>query len=119
MGKKRNRIRLEDIVVAAEDARIPTKNRNPELYYYEMRHDDLDWTVPIEIRKNVLVNFLGTLVTKAPLELVGGCLIPTRKEKRVVCEKMQEYTDKAVESSQYPCYYYLVSPEGYYVKNPI
>lgn len=90
MAKKRKRILPEDIVAVKEDTRIPKKDRDPKLYYYEMRHGGSDWTQPIVIEDFVFVNFLGTLVTNVPLELTYGFLEPTWKEKRVICEKMQE-----------------------------
>jgi hypothetical protein len=89
LAKNRNRILPEDIVVVKEDTRIPKKDRDPKLYYYETRHSENDWTQPIGIETFVFVNFLGTLVTNVPLELTDGLLIPTWKEKRVICEKMQ------------------------------
>ena len=90
MAKKRKRIQPEDIVAAEENTRIPIKDRDPKLHYYEMRHSESDWTQPIGIEGFVFVNFLGTLVTNKPLELEDGLLVPTWKEKRVICEKMQE-----------------------------
>lgn len=104
MEKRRDMVRLEDIVVAVEAARIPAKDRDPKLYYYEIRHDESDWTEPVEIGNDITVNFMGTLITNAPLELTDGFLEPTWEEKGVICEKMQEY---------------LVSPEGYYAENSI
>ena len=90
MAKKRKRIQPEDIVAVLENTRVPKKDRDQKLYYYAMRHSESDWTRPIGIEEFVLVNFLGTLVTNTPLELEEGLLVPTWKEKRAVCEKMQE-----------------------------
>lgn len=40
------------------------------LYVYNVRHADEDWSEPIEIARWVLVNHLGTLISKFPLALV-------------------------------------------------
>lgn len=39
------------------------------LYMYEVRHSDYDDAVPLEIKKNVLVNFWGTLISSSPLRM--------------------------------------------------
>ena len=38
-------------------------------YMYHLRHDEDDWTCPINIEKNVLVNFFGTIFAREPVEL--------------------------------------------------
>lgn len=97
MTNKRKRIQPEDVVAVVEGGRIPKKDRDPKLYYYEMRHNGYDWTQPIEIEQCVVyVNYLGTLVTNRPLDLTDGWLkgkrfaylTPTWKERRVICDKM-------------------------------
>jgi hypothetical protein len=42
------------------------------LYIYEVRHDDEQQGIPIEIAKHILVNHWGTLISKTPLELNPG-----------------------------------------------
>lgn len=39
------------------------------LYMYEVRHSDYDDAVPVEIKKDVLVNFWGTLISSRPLQM--------------------------------------------------
>lgn len=101
MAKKRRRIKAGDILAAMEGTRISMKDRDPELFYYEMRHGDLDWSTPVDIEEQVAVNFFGTLVTETPLELTDivlpdgrGILTPTWKEKRVICEKVDIVCEK-------------------------
>ncbi len=44
------------------------RNTIPEgWYFYEVRHADNDWCEPVEVALGVLVNFLGTLITKEPI----------------------------------------------------
>lgn len=38
-------------------------------YVYEVRHDDEDWSEPVEIALGVMVNFYGTLLVEEPIEL--------------------------------------------------
>ena len=46
------------------------RNTIPEGYhFYEVRHDDNSWGDPVEIALGILVNFLGTLIMKEPLDL--------------------------------------------------
>ena len=39
------------------------------LYVYEVRHSDYDDTVPLEIKKDILVYFWGTLISSRPLPM--------------------------------------------------
>ena len=39
------------------------------LYMYEVRHSDYDDAVPVEVKKDVLVNFWGTLISSRPLQM--------------------------------------------------
>lgn len=100
MAKKRRRIKAKDIVAAMENTRVPVKDRDPELFYYEMRHGDLDWSTPVDIEERVVVNFFGTLTTNTPLELTDivlddgrGILTATWKEKRIICEKIDAFAE--------------------------
>jgi hypothetical protein len=55
-----------------EDLRIPKEKRDPNRYYYELRHADNDWSCPITVEKAVLVNFWGTLISDKPYSLNDG-----------------------------------------------
>lgn len=62
--KALERWKLQKVV----DRRISQSERDEALFYYELRHDEADWTEPVTIEKNaVFVNFWGTLVTSEPL----------------------------------------------------
>ena len=40
-----------------------------DLYVYSLRHPDYDWSIPCELtEKNVLCNFLGTLISVEPIK---------------------------------------------------
>lgn len=49
------------------DWRVDRNTIPDEWYVYEVRHDDNDWCTPVEVALGVLVNFLGTLITKEPI----------------------------------------------------
>lgn len=56
------------IVTVIED-RVPKRKRETGKFYYEMRHTDTDWSLPVTIEKGVMINFWGTLVTNKPLKM--------------------------------------------------
>lgn len=60
------------MISVLEDKRIPKAERDPNKFYYELRHADNDWSVPITVEKNVLVNFWGTLISDKPYPLNDG-----------------------------------------------
>ncbi len=60
------------VVSVFEDKRIPSTERDPNLFYYELRHSGSDWSVPVNLEKSVLVNFWGTLVSDKPYQLNDG-----------------------------------------------
>ena len=49
--------------------RIPSDERDPNLHYYDVRHDDDCQGIACTIERRVWVNHLGTLVTLQPLPL--------------------------------------------------
>ena len=49
------------------EMRIERSSIPEGLYVYEVRHDEEDWTEPVEIKRGILVNFLGTLISTEPL----------------------------------------------------
>jgi len=61
------KIQNKEIEIATS-LRISAKDRDPNLYYYEIRHDD-DGFSPTTIEHSVLVNHFGTIAFKKPLEL--------------------------------------------------
>ncbi len=57
-----------DNILMVSEFRIHENARDPGLFYYDIRHGD-DWGDPVTVEKTVFVNFFGTVVTAAPLEL--------------------------------------------------
>ena len=47
--------------------RIPVEERDAELNYYELRHDEMGRLYESVIEKVVVVNFHGTVVTSNPI----------------------------------------------------
>jgi hypothetical protein len=58
-------------VVGFVDERVLPTQRVKGYSYYETRHGDNNWCVPLTIELGVCVNFCGTLVTKEPLDLAS------------------------------------------------
>lgn len=57
------------------------EERLPNKFYYDMRHGDSDWSMPITIEKWVCVNYWGLLITDTPLDLGSeDCLELTVEE---------------------------------------
>lgn len=52
------------------DLRIDRKTIPEGWFMYEVRHDDEDWSNPVEIGLGILVNFFGTIITKEELKLI-------------------------------------------------
>lgn len=80
-ASKKTRLDAVNILKVTE-SRVPEQERLPGLFYYEVRHGD-DWGRPVTIEKHVLVNFWGTVVATAPLEL----------KDRLEGETMPDYLD--------------------------
>ena len=39
------------------------------VYRYELRHGDEDWGEPVELSRNIVVNYYGTVLTREPFQL--------------------------------------------------
>lgn len=50
------------------DMRILQADKRSDLYYYGIRHSDDDFSMPVTIEPNVIVNHWGTLVTREPID---------------------------------------------------
>ena len=74
--------KIEDSeVLYIREGRIKREERYDDFHYYDMRHDDNDWSEPITIEKAVGVNFFGTLVTNKPIAFIEqGNDIPLGEE---------------------------------------
>lgn len=61
-------------VVFATCLRIKSAEREEELYYYDIRHDDECQMTPCTLEPLVRVSHLGTIATSKPLPLTNGFL---------------------------------------------
>lgn len=50
-------------VLQAKCLRIPYRDREEGLHYYEVRHDDECLGVPVTIENRIISNHFGTIVT--------------------------------------------------------
>jgi hypothetical protein len=66
----------------------------PNVYGYQIRHIDEDWSVPSSIKEYVLVNFYGTVLTKKPLPL-------DKNGEIIINEKNYIEHDKVVTLAEY------------------
>ena len=74
--KKRWRCEMKDLKIQWIDKIPPPEERNPELFYYDIRNSDID--DGYTIAKGVLVNNIGSLVTNK--EILGNKKFITDKE---------------------------------------
>lgn len=52
------------------DERVPAEKAPPGYpYMYHIRHDEDDWTQPVNLERFVLVNFFGTVFMKVLIEI--------------------------------------------------
>lgn len=49
------------------DGRIASPDRRTDLYYYDLRHGDEDFSVPCTIENLVTINHWGTICFKQPI----------------------------------------------------
>ncbi|MGZ4031025.1 MAG: LPD28 domain-containing protein [Tumebacillaceae bacterium] len=52
--------------------RIPEEDRNPDLYYYEFKHDEEKSYLPYMIESEVNDDFWGTMISEEPFEFNNG-----------------------------------------------
>jgi hypothetical protein len=64
-------------MVLSINRRVSAEDRHPDFQYYEIRHADDDWDMPISIENNVMVNFWGTIITDEKLDLQNGVKVLT------------------------------------------
>lgn len=70
------------IVEAHESVRLSEQEHTPGLYYYQCRHSEDDWSVPLTIERNaVWVNFWGTIASTKPLPFNEYGLYELTKEE--------------------------------------
>lgn len=69
------------------------------VYRYELRHGDEDWGEPVELSRNILVNYYGTVLTREPFQLPIEGWIPLENDSlsfrddgcRTLAEFQQKY----------------------------
>lgn len=69
------------------DMRLERGSIPKGLYLYEVRHDDMGLGRPVQIAKGIMVNHLGSIITREPIKL------PTGGYLDIDPEKDWEYTD--------------------------
>ena len=74
--KKKWRCEMKDLKIQWINKIPPPEERNPELFYYDIRNSDID--DGYTIAKGVLVNNIGSLVTNK--EILGNKKFITDKE---------------------------------------
>lgn len=62
-------VKVKGIECEFYDIRIDRDSVPKEKYFYEVRHDDEDWSYPCQVAKGILVNFYGTLIADQPMPL--------------------------------------------------
>lgn len=51
------------------EERVSMSERDVNKYYYELRHDDYDWSRPATVELSVGCNSWGTMVSDTPIDL--------------------------------------------------
>ena len=54
-------------VIHVTALRIRQEQREIDLFYYDIRHAEEDWSEPVTVEPHVLVNHFGTIVTTKPI----------------------------------------------------
>lgn len=62
-------VKVKGIECEFYDIRIDRDSVPKEKYFYEVRHDDEDWSYPCQVAEGILVNFYGTLIADQPMPL--------------------------------------------------
>ena len=94
--KKRRKIQCrfetkDVIAIKHRNTLLPLNN----MYYYQIRHDELDWTKPVTIEEVVVCNYLATMVTRKPQLIIDKTMkkdgyFNINKAEREFIEKMIE-----------------------------
>lgn len=61
--------RFKNIVEIYEGKRIPAEVRRHDMYYYELRHGEPYWSLPLTVERAVWVNYWGTIVCRELVDL--------------------------------------------------
>lgn len=60
---------FSNILEVREGVHIANEDRKPGLYYYELRHGEADWTLPVTVEKRAWANYWGIIVCREPILL--------------------------------------------------
>lgn len=87
------------------EERIPQENRRDDLFYYSLRHSDMDFSEPCTIEPNVLVNNWGTIAFKVSIEHLMTPWAPGRLEIQLTDEESNKlmvdaYSGETIESEE-------------------
>lgn len=81
------------------DFRIPAKDRLPELFYYDIRHSDVNLGEPSTIEKRVIVNHFGVLVTTKELDFMDLDYISlTNEQQQLIIDSIDGIEPPSAES---------------------
>ena len=68
------------------------------VYRYELRHGDEDWGEPVELSRNIVVNYYGTVLTREPFQLPIDGWIPMENDSLSFldgeCRTLSEFQQK-------------------------
>lgn len=95
---------FEEITVLGKPAlfhnmRIERNSVPKGLYLYEIRHDDDGQGDPVQIAKGIMVNHLGSIITREPIELPPDGYLDINPEKDWNyaggdCQTIKEFQEK-------------------------
>ena len=74
------------------------------VYRYELRHGDEDWGEPVELSRNIVVNYYGTVLTREPFQLPIDGWIPMENDSLSFqdsgCRTLAEFQEKYPRSEE-------------------
>ena len=79
----KNLIQNAEIVIAT-CLRVPTSEREENLFYYDVRSDDECQGIPCEVSNFVMVNHLATIATNKELYIAPEGYFLSEEEQRTV-----------------------------------
>lgn len=71
-------------IVFATTLRVPKDERDQNLHYYDVRHDDDGKGIPCEVANYVFINHLCTIATKKELQISEHGYILSQEEQYAV-----------------------------------
>lgn len=68
--KKKMKFKGQKVEITTD--RIDVEDRDPDLYYYEFKHDEEKTYLPYLIQEEVDADFWGTMIAEEPIEFNNG-----------------------------------------------